>query len=364
MELKLNMKSELKMMSNANAIQQSNELSKEQDFYPAQYYLNLKSKNHDKWKERWECMLLEPRENYLHLPFEEFSLSEINDRGKFFKLNEGDSYNLIKASENEIEEASIWVLPGALSTSRYDLSLTLQDINVFFNKINYPLKESAVIFCPYSSGENRYTEAMEYNNNDQSKYYSVKIEKFVRKYLIPRIIKERKLTFIAYSIGGQELAMIENATRYILLNEYNYPITLIQKLFQSVSAICIGYATDIDNLPDLRFRKIVVLSASDQGLFIPQSLYYKLYKVSICNRPFTALKIDQYETLIFLGHQVSIEILDGKLNHDGHRLPHYLDAIVKTLPATIFKYIHSLIFDNSNAFDKLLERELDLLSEM
>ena len=69
-----------------------------------------------------------------------------------------------------------------------------------------------------------------------------------------------------------------------------------------------------------------------------------MYKAPICNRPFTAFKVDQYETLIFLGHQASVEILDGKLNYDGHQLPHYFNAMMKNLPNTILKYLHFLIF--------------------
>ena len=137
---------------------------------------------------------------------------------------------------------------------------------------------------------------------------------------------------------------------------------MVQKLFQSITAVCIGYATNIDNLPEIRFKKIVLLSASDQGLFIPQSLYFKMYKAPICNRPFTAFKVDKYETLIFLGHQASVEILDGKLNYDGHQLPHYFNAMTKNLPNTLLKYLHYLIFDN-NTFNQSLEHDLEQLLE-
>ena len=43
--------------------------------YPAKYFLTLKSTDHNKWKERWECMLWEPKENYSHHPhFDPFTL--------------------------------------------------------------------------------------------------------------------------------------------------------------------------------------------------------------------------------------------------------------------------------------------------
>ncbi len=151
--------------------------------------------------------------------------------------------------------------------------------------------------------------------------------------------------------------MIENAARRILFNEYDYSIEIVEKLFSNITAVCVGYATDVNNLPDLRFKKIVLLSASDQGLFIPKSLYFKIYRPIICNRPFTAFKVDEYETLIFLGHQSSVEILDGKLNHDGHRLPHYLKAVNKNVPHTVFRYLHSLIFNNNDR-EQLLDYEL------
>ena len=345
-------------VTNTNTLAQDNYSTQIQDLYPAQYYLTLKSTDFNKWKERWECMLWEnPKDEYSHLPFENFPESEINDRGQFFKLNESDLHNPIKASEEEIEEANIWVLPGALSTSRHGMSSTLEYIKTFFCDNNCHFWHgNSLIFCPYSTGEKRYEEAIVYNHNPKE-YYSSKIEKFVRKYFIPRLIRERKLAFITYSVGSKELAMIENAARQILFNEYDYSIEIVEKLFSNITAVCVGYATDINNLPDLRFRKIVLLSASDLGLFIPKSLYFKIYRPIICNRPFTAFKVDEHETLIFLGHQSSVEILDGKLNHDGHRLPHYLKAVNKNVPHTIFKYLHSLIFNNNDC-ERLLDYEL------
>lgn len=330
-----------------------------QVIYPEKCYLNLKSSDFNRWKKIWEHMLWESKDEYSHLQFSDFSGSDLDDRGRFFKLNDDDSYNLFTVSEKDIDDFSVWVLPGVLSTSRNDMSTTLQDINSFFADSGYcSWVRKSLIFCPYSSGQQRYIEAMEYSDNPQE-YYSTKIEKFVRKYLISRMIREKKLSFITYSVGGKELAMIENAARYILKNEYNYPINIVEKLFEAVTALCIGYAPDIKNLPELRFNKIVVLSASDQGLFVPKSLYYKIYRPIICNRPFTVFKIDRYETLIFLGHQASVEVLGGKLNHDGHRFPHYLKAMNNNIPKTIFKYLCSLIANNNEGYD--LEYELDRL---
>ncbi len=65
-----------------------------------------------------------------------------------------------------------------------------------------------------------------------------------------------------------------------------------------------------------------------------------------------------------MGHQSSVEILDGKLNHDGHRLPHYLKAMNNNVPQVIFKYLHSLVFDNNDS-ECLLEYKLEqLLTEI
>jgi hypothetical protein len=338
--------------------------SQVQNIYPAKYNLTLKSEDFNKWKDRWESMIWEPKDEYSHLSFEDSNESEVADRGKFFELNDLDLDSPFKASEKDIEEANIWVLPGSLSTTRYDMSLTLHDIKTFFCENNCnTLHEKALIFCPYSSGKLRYFEAIEYNANPQE-YYSHKIEKFVRKYFLPRLIREKKLAFIAYDIGCKEMAMIENATRHILSNEYKYSNEIVEKLFRTVTAVCVGDANDINNLPDLRFKKVVLLSASDQGLFIPKSLYYKIYNAVVCNRPFTAFKVDKHETLIFLGHQSSVELLEGRLNHDGHKLPHYLKAMNQNLPITIFNYLHSLIFKN-NAQDELFDYELEqMLTEI
>lgn len=192
-------------------------------------------------------------------------------------------------------------------------------------------------------------------HNDPEKYYSKSIERFVRKYLLPRMLKEEKLFFITYSVGGKELAMMENAARHILIEEYGYPSQMVEKLFNTVAALCIGYAPDINHLTELSFKKIILLSASDQGLLISKSLYDKIYTHQICNRPFSVFNLSKNEVLLFLGHQSSIVLLDGKLNHDGHRFPHYLEAMDKVIPNSIFNYLHYLMYEN-----ELTGLELDL----
>jgi hypothetical protein len=99
------------------------------------------------------------------------------------------------------------------------------------------------------------------------------------------------------------------------------------------------------------------LSASDQGVLIPHSLYQTIYKPKICIRPFSIFSIDEYEYIIFFGHQSSLELFNGKLNRDGHRFLHYMFQLYENLPDSILSSItlSVLLFKvlEINFFDKL-----------
>lgn len=93
------------------------------------------------------------------MAFDDFPSSQVEDRGHFFKLNKVDFYESIKdihkntfdinefnkvelhnplrATLEEIAESNTWVLPGSLSTSRYCMSVMLNDINKYFKRSKY-----------------------------------------------------------------------------------------------------------------------------------------------------------------------------------------------------------------------------------
>lgn len=322
--------------------------------YPAKYFLSLKSSDHDKWKERWECMLWELKDSYAHLPFDSFPISDPSDRGKFFRLvGCDDDKNVEKMSVTEVDNSSMWVFPGALGTSRHQIKNVLLDVNKALSKIKKDSQidlAEPIIFCPHDTGEERYKEAM-YYGKDKGNYYSAAVEKLVRTYLLPRIINEKTTIILTHSVGGREVSMAENVARYILREEYAYSESLIEQLFQNITAVCIGHASDIEGLPKPRFKKISVLSASDQGLLIPRSLYRRIYTPAFCNRPFSLFNIDKYESIFFYGHQSSVEVLDNKINLDGHRLAHYFQTIINFTPLSVYNCFLKSMFSNNISSD-------------
>ena len=90
--------------------------------YPAKYFITLKSTDHEVWRKRWNIMKWEIKESYSHMKFDDFALSNFEDRGNFFKLEQNI---LKKVSKEEILNSKIWIFPGALSTSTPMLKNTI-----------------------------------------------------------------------------------------------------------------------------------------------------------------------------------------------------------------------------------------------
>lgn len=330
-------------------------INKTRASYPAKYYLALHSTDHQKWRERWEVMIVSKRDNYSHLKFDEFPISEPNDRGKFFMVDNVDSehkQNILRtAKSTDIEQSDVWILPGTFGTSREGMLITLQEMSHYLSDVSHKFLNGArysnpLLFCSDLAGQDRYKEAMGYLDNP-NEYFSKSAERFVRKYLISRVIKGQKTTFITYSIGGKELVLIENALRYLLINEYGYDDNAVQGMFKNIYALCIGHAPEINLNSTVRFSKYIILSASDQCAMIAKSLYTAIYHHKICQRPFSIFRFNDVETVFFLGHQSAVAVLNNKLNHDGHRLPHYLESTIRHLPNSFFTYLQIAIFRNN-----------------
>lgn len=309
------------------------------NYYP-KYYLALKSQDHEKWKDKWQSMLWGLKAKYSHIDWDAFPNVSPEDSGKFFRAT-SNNHLLVKATESEIINSKVWFLPGTVTAGR---DFMLRDLKFVLEGLRDSVSQSqTLIFASYISNKQRYAEAMHYGLNVKN-YFSYSIEKFVREYFIPRILKNPSLIFITHSVGGKEIFMIENAARVILINEYKFTIEKVKKIFKCVKAILFGNAPNICRKNSISFGKIIILSASDQGLLIPGKLYDILYKKKNTEKKYTIIHYDTNELIVFLGHDSSIESFNNQINGDGHRLPHYIESI-KRLPQPVFSMLKEYIFD-------------------
>jgi hypothetical protein len=213
--------------------------------YPAKYFIALKSTDHEVWKKRWNIMKWEIKQNYYHMKFDDFALSNFEDRGNLFRLEQN---NLHRASKEEILNSKIWIFPGALSTSAPMLKNTLSDFHEFFSNCEYTkdntdMLQKSLIICPYSTGKERFKHAMNFGLKPKT-YFSSAIQKLTEKYFIPRMISGRKTVLISHSVGGREISMIENCAYDILKNKYDYNYDQIKEFFSIFQCICFGHATN------------------------------------------------------------------------------------------------------------------------
>lgn len=310
--------------------------------YPPKYYLALKSSDSTIWQEKWQTMFWEIKDRYNHIKFEKFPESLENDRGKLFKLYQ-DSIKV--ASNNNIEKANILILPGTVTSHRSfmhrDFRVIKQYLDIVSKKSNLTNNSfNPLMFCSYTTNYNRYQEAIlhdTYKTLDRQ-YFSPSIQKFTYNYVIPKLLNSQKFVLLAHSVGGKEVYMVENAAKRILSKDYKFSQKEITKIFDNVRAVLYGYAPNISK-PSEGFKKLIVLSSSDQGILIPRSLHSSIYKEKYCKKDFSILKFKNNEDILFLGHSSSLEVFDNQFNRDGHRLPHYLHS-VEHLPGEVQDYLY------------------------
>jgi hypothetical protein len=219
-------------------------------------------------------------------------------------------------------------------------------------------EDEIVATYPYADRAERYHSAITYNK-DKS-FAPEYMYDFVRQYILPKFLDksgttlqepENPLTLMSFSVGAREICMAENAMRKILLEEFSCSKADVKTLFSYLNAICVAYAVDYENLPDLRFYKTIILSIDDGGILNPAKLAEEVLRtdadwaVGISN--IRLLEADDYNPpldLCFFGlDEVPMISKTGQINMNGHFLPHYIEAIVES--PQIMHHISNIIGD-------------------
>lgn len=206
-------------------------------------------------------------------------------------------------------------------------------------------EEEIVAPYPYVDREMRYHSAISYNKDKT--FAPEYMYDFVREYILPRFLDKSKsiiqepenpLTFMSFSVGAREICMAENALRKILLEEYSCSKADVKVLFSYLNAICVAYAVDYENLPDLRFYKTVLLSVDDGGILNPLKLTQEILRIdrdwAVGVTNIRLLEADEYNSpldlYLFGLDEIPMLSKTGQINMNGHHLPHYIEAITES----------------------------------
>lgn len=255
-------------------------------------------------------------------------------------LNASGVSELTKVPNEVIKDYNILAFGGLGFYKLWHLSALLKSAGKL-SPTSLSLKSAAVFHDALF--ETRYHSAKAYNADKL--YCAPYIENFTRKYVLPRFLDSngiltepaKPLLFFTFSVGGREVMMVENCLRTIFEKEYKCSPINIYQLFTHLSALSIGYALDYNNLPALRFSKVVVFSIDELGVertkalaknvvFRTPSYIAQEVSFSQCKH----LPLTSPTCLITFNHG-TVPPITGKMNitEDFHSLTHYTSAIEK-----------------------------------
>jgi len=183
---------------------------------------------------------------------------------------QGDEPSLRIAKQKEIDLATTFAIGGADS----DL---LKYVQLLAAKHPHSKECLPLMIFPEVTQEERYKDAVEYTLH--SDYYPPYIKQRVEEFLLPRVLKNiaseevSKFSLFSFGMGGREVMMMQTALRDILDQQFYLPKTLIDTIMSDITAICVGYAPSINAFEDYGFKKIIIFSLDDKGVFIPYDLY-------------------------------------------------------------------------------------------
>jgi hypothetical protein len=220
-------------------------------------------------------------------------------------------------------------------------------------------EEQIVAVYPYVDRAERYNSAICYNKDKT--FAPEYMQNFVKQYILPRFLDKSgtilreptsPLTLMSFSVGAREICMAENALRKIFLEEYSCSKADVKVLFSYLNAICVAYAVDYDELPDLRFYKTIILSTDDSGILNPTILAQEILRfdrkwaVGISN--IRLLEADEYnfplDLCLFGFDEVPLVSKTEQINLNGHFLPHYIEAIAES---PVMNHLNNILGDVS-----------------
>lgn len=300
---------------------------------------------------------------------------ESTNRGDIFRRLEKDENNplpsLRKATLEEIYKYNILTIGGLDSDDSKSLSAWIKTAELLAANNSNPgqYKFGALAVFPEVTREERYKAGDEFNKNPN--FYPPYIKDRVNKFLIPKLVDLEDYTILdiptsialfAFSLGGRECMMMENALYDIFNNEYGLPQDLIQRLMSNVVFVSVGYAPGTEIFRPGGFNKVACFSVNDRAVLIPESFYDNvLTKESILNNRISMKTLskddgDTSKRIIVFGHR--LVPANSSWDDLDHTKNAYIECI-KQLPDNIQTMIGDCLsysnFDTLGKIDEFFE---------
>lgn len=297
------------------------------------------------------------------------------NRGDIFRRLEKDKNNpfpsLRKATLEEIYKYNILTIGGLDYDDSRSLSAGIKTAELLAANNSNPdkYKFGALAVFPEVTREERYKAGDEFNKNPN--FYPPYIKDRVNKFLIPKLVDLEDYTILdiptsialfAFSIGGRECMMMENALYDIFNNEYGLPQDLTQRLMSNIVSVSVGYAPGTEIFRPGGFNKVACFSVNDRAVLLPESFYDNvLTKESILNNPISVktLSTDDNDTfkhvVVFGDYFTSIDNSWDNLDHTKNAYFKCIEQLSDNTQKMIGDCLSYSNFDTLGQIDEFFE---------
>jgi hypothetical protein len=285
-----------------------------------------------------------------HLDLQDSPAQLKEDLGKaFIRFKDAQGVSQIRyATEEEILDSNVIVIPGAGQDDRKGVSALGKAIEYFVNPVPEGYSCKPIIIHPLANRLTRTLEGYKYNMN---KYHIAPyIKPLTEQYLLPRFLDsktdtikepESEFCFFTFSTGAKDMAMMKNELVRILTEDYKLSEVDTATLIGYMRGVCVAAIPDFGGLSNIDHSKVLIFSVEDCGVKYPQTFknlieldpllyeckHYTLFSFKeACPHPVHA---------IMLGTEVLPKYFEGKKDSNGHGLFHYVQA-VKDLPTEVY----------------------------
>jgi len=257
---------------------------------------------------------------------------------------QGGKPSLRIAEQEEIDLATTFAIGGIGGDDPKQVSALLKYAKLLAAKYPNSKDYLPLTIFPEVNQKERYKDAVEYTLN--SDYYPPYIKERVERFLLPRVLKNlgseeiSKLSLFSFSMGGREVMMMQKALRDILEQQFYLPKIIIDNLMSDITAVCVGYAPNVNAFEDTGFKKIVLFSLDDRGVLIPHDLYESvLSKENLLTKNFNIYQMNKsFEAFQYLVVNGKGVIKSCETDCVDHTISHYFDCIEK-MPEDIIDLI-------------------------
>lgn len=273
-----------------------------------------------------------------HIDLTEDNNVKYNIKGQFVVRDKNLGQTILRqATDSEVLKSNSLAIGGIYSDTPLNISALIKYAHQLASNSN-KIKFQPVSLFPEVTRIERYKAAEKYSKD--SSYYPPYIKDRVNKYIMPKITDEDTLfdipmtfSLFAFSVGGREIMMMENALKDILLKDYKLSENLVVNVFANFRVLCLGYAFDPSHTKKIGFPKVFVFSEDDRGVLSPKPLETQILgkEKSDPNQKFSVVQLVKNQPIhpaymITIAHNaVPLKIVSNQT--DDHLLAHYLDGI-------------------------------------